>query len=127
MTNTRPNGTDTGEDEKIMTNHIRAHNTDADDKRREANKTTDDGKQRNAAPSQPKNAPERVPGQSIPVDERKSPKQPGVKREHDRTDEHYRATDTTGAGDFVAPGQKHPTSNTDISKDTDLTENEEDL
>lgn len=57
-----------------MTNPIRAHNTDADAKRRAAEKATDDGKQRNAAPSQPKNAPARVPGQDIPVEKRKQPK-----------------------------------------------------
>jgi hypothetical protein len=58
-----------------MTNPIRAHNTDADAKRRAAEKATDDGKrkQRNAAPSQPKNAPERVAGQNIPVEKRKPP------------------------------------------------------
>jgi hypothetical protein len=109
-----------------MTNHIRAHNTDADDKRRAAEKAVDDGKQRNAAPGQPKNAPERVPGQSIPVEERKNPKQPGAKPEHDRTDEHYRADETTGAGDFIAPGQKHPTANTDINERTDLPEDPDD-
>lgn len=58
-----------------MTNPIRAHNTDADAKRRAAEKATDDGKQRNAAPSQPKNAPERVAGQNIPVEKRK-PREP---------------------------------------------------
>jgi hypothetical protein len=56
-----------------MTNPIRAHNTDADAKRRAAEKAADDGKQRNAAPGQPKNAPERVPGQNIPVEKRKQP------------------------------------------------------
>lgn len=101
-----------------MTNHIRAHNTDADNKRRAAEKAAD-AKQNNAAPSQPKNAPERVPGQSIPVEQRKNPKQAGAKPEHDETDEHYRASDTTGAGDFIAPGQQHPTSNTDLTKDED--------
>jgi hypothetical protein len=114
-----------GKEEMIMTNHIRAHNTDADDKRRAADKAAD-AKQPNASPSQPKNAPERIPGQNIPVDQRKSPKQTSTKPEHDKTDEHYRASDSTGAGDFIAPGQKHPTSNTDVSKDTDLPEDEAD-
>ncbi|BDU21408.1 hypothetical protein [Dyella sp. GSA-30] len=57
-----------------MTNPIRAHNTDADAKRRAAEKAADDGKkQHNAAPGKPKNAPERVPGQNIPVEKREQP------------------------------------------------------
>lgn len=68
-----------------MTNPIRAHNTDADAKRRAAEKAADDGKQSNAAPGQPKNAPERIPGQNIPVDKRKPLQQPGNRPEHDET------------------------------------------
>lgn len=35
--------------------------------------STDTNHPKNAAPGQPKNAPERVPGQAIPVEERTSP------------------------------------------------------
>lgn len=71
-----------------MTNHIRAHNTDADAKRRAADKAVDDGKQHNAAPGRPKNAPERIPGQNIPINKRRQPQQPGSGPEHGETDEH---------------------------------------
>lgn len=49
-----------------MTNHIRAHNTDADDKRRAADKAAN-AKQRNAAPGQSTNTPERTSGQEHPM------------------------------------------------------------
>ncbi|HEX7815448.1 hypothetical protein [Dyella sp.] len=86
--------------------------------------STDTGKHRNAAPSQPKNAPERIPGQNIPLDQRTSPSKvtsnkpsAGTKRDHVDSDDSYVSGNTTGAGDFMAPGQKHPMSNTELPQD----------
>ncbi|HEY9131270.1 MAG TPA: hypothetical protein VIM98_05895 [Dyella sp.] len=92
--------------------------------------TSDTGKAKNAAPSQPKNAPERVPGQSVPVEQRTSPQKvsdPGnsadKQREHvadaERSidDDDRVAGRTTGDGDFIAPGQKHPMSDTELPDD----------
>ena len=88
--------------------------------------------QQHAAPGQPKDAPERIPGQSIPVEERKSPQkvadpQSGVGKQREHTsdierpigDGNYRATDSTGAGSRMAPGQQHPMSNAELPDDED--------